>query len=359
MAETYTNEGFLYINNVPVQQEQFIKGRIIDSDNTLVCPGEIIPQLVDEYTEIIHEEIQYYSPIIKGTRVRIYYYNSYWHISTVNKIYPSTIKQDLFIEQINSDDLDIDNVYYAVITDEDIIILTYITEKNAPVLAIPDLDIDHAFKHHMAIKPFDITQEKLQEMIKKLHTHQQNRYGITLFIQNKTPIELWSKEYHVIKSMEKPDHVSIYKYYFQVLGGALPSVALAPHPRTLTRDIRTVVDGAYGGEGQVQQMAEPPVLSHGGEGAEPPAYGGEGAEPPAEPPYMYDINQFITYYPEHKKNCDRITQKIEEFALQRMNASSDDIEKQKLLNIQYLLSLDIENSLSLISPMPSRRNSII
>jgi hypothetical protein len=332
MAETYTNEGFLYINNVPVQQEQFIKGRIVDSDNTLVCPGEIIPQLVDEYTEIIHEEIQYYSPIIKGTRVRIYYYNSYWHISTVNKIYPSTIKQDLFIEQINSDDLDIDNVYYAVITDEDIIILTYITEKNAPVLAIPDLDIDHAFKHHMAIKPFDITEKKLHDMIKKLHTHQENRYGITLFIQNKTPIELWSKEYHIIKSMEKPDHVSIYTYYFQCLQGALPG-ALPPHPRTLTdalhtltEDIRTVGDGA-----------------HGGVGAEPPC----------------DINQFITYYPEHKENCDRITQKIEEFALQRMNASSDDIEKQKLLNIQYLLSLDIENSLSLISPMPSRRNSII
>ena len=351
MAETYTNEGFLYINNIPVQkadkEEQFIKGRIVDSDNTLICPGEIIPQLVDEYTEIIHEEIQYYSPIIKGTRVRVYYYNSYWHISTVNKIYPTTIKQDLFIEQINSDDLDIDNVYYAVITDEDIIILTYITEKNAPVLAIPDLDIDHAFKHHMAIKPFDITQKKLQEMIKKLHTHQENRYGITLFIQNKTPIELWSKEYHIIKSMEKPDHVSIYKYYFQVLGGALPSVALAPHPRMLTEDIRTVVDdgdsSAHGGEGQVQQMAEPPVLSHGGEGAAPPS----------------DINQFIIYYPEHKENCDRITQKIEEYALHRINAASDDIEKQKLLNIQYLLSLDIENSLSLISPMPSRRNSII
>ena len=85
--------------------------------------------------------------------------------------------------------------------------------------------------------------------------------------------------------------------------------------------------------------------------------GGEGAEPPAEPPC--DINQFITYYPEHKETCDRITQKIKEYALHRINTASDNIEEQKLLNIQYLLSLDIENSLSLISPMPSRRNSII
>lgn len=341
MSETYVNEGFLYIranemgaNEMganEINQEQFIKGRIIDSDNTLVCPGEIIPQLEDFPP---HNEIQYYSPILKGRRVRIYYYNSYWHISTVNKIYPTTIKNDLFIEQVNSDLLDINKVYYATYTDEDILILTYLTEKKAPALHIPDLQIDHAFKHHLPLIPFDITQEELEQMIKTLqmkwvqaHTH---IYGITLFTHNGNPYEVWSKQYHIIKAMEKPDNVSIYDYYFHCLN-KYPLGAELPNPQEVS-------------------IIDPFAIEYGGLGAEPPSYEQFISS------VMCDINEFIIYYPEHKEKCDRITQKIEEYVLNKIINNSNE---QKIATIKYLLSLDIENSISLISPMPSRRNSFI
>ena len=62
---------------------------------------------------------------------------------------------------------------------------------------------------------------------------------------------------------------------------------------------------------------------------------------------LCDINEFTIIFPEHKEKCDSITKKIDEYCLSEIS------------KLKYLLSLNIEDSISLISPMPSRKNSII
>ena len=269
MPASYTNEGFLFINNNVTDNTPFITGRIIDSDDELICPGEIMPHINPEtYTDIL-----YYTPIVRGTRVRIYWYNTYWHISTVNQIYLS-LYDKLLNEQVNTDLLDQDNVYYAVIL-EDCIMLTYVTEKKAPTLHIPQLEHDLAFSHHMQLSPFDNDKDKsnLQKMIKTLQIEKEYNadYGLTLFKQDGTQIEIWSKQYYLIKSMEKPDNVSIYNYYFYCLN---------------TYCITTEEYDDF----EIVMIR-----------------------------LLCDINEFTIYFPEHKEKCASITKKIEEYILDDSN----------------------------------------
>ena len=70
---------------------------------------------------------------------------------------------------------------------------------------------------------------------------------------------------------------------------------------------------------------------------------------------LCDINEFTIYFPEHKEKCDSITKKIEEY----ITGDSYQTNKQKIDKLNYLLSLDIDYAISLISPMPSRRNSVV
>jgi hypothetical protein len=299
MATTisYKNEGFLYIAQNKHETKPFIKGHIIDTNNKLICPGEIVPTLINpEYEEL--GEIKFYTPLLKGTSIRIYWYNDVWEVSTIDEIYPlvDTITNMAINEQVHSDLLDKNKVYYATITDNGTtIILKYTTEKSAPELHLPHINNDLAFTHHIPLIPFDIEPFELQHMMKTLYIDE--IYGLVLFKPNGEQIELWSKYYYILKSMEKPDNVSIYTYYFNCLN-------------------------TYALEEKDEFEI---IMIH----------------------LLCDINEFTIIFPEHKEKCDSITKKIDEYCLSEIS------------KLKYLLSLNIEDSISLISPMPSRKNSII
>jgi len=313
---TYKNEGFLFINNDETENRTFIKSRIIDTADELICPGDIIPSIMECTTDIIPSlfEFEYYTPIIKGIRVRLYWYNSTWHISTSTKIYPSTININTFDNQIIYELLDKSKVYYAIITDTDKIILTYITEKKSPTLHAPMIEHDLAFTYHIPLLPYTISPYELEHMVKTLKIGEQYNaeYGLVLFKKDGSQVEVWSKIYYLIKAMEKPDKVSIYKYYFDCLN----TYAIEEND-----DCEIIIINL-----------------------------------------LFDINEFIIYYPEHKKTCDTITQKIIDYISDAYNSNSNDDNEEnsnKIKKLNYLLSLSVENAITLISPMPSRRNSIV
>jgi hypothetical protein len=144
------NEGFLYID---IQNEDSLKkGQIFNMDRQVICPGEIVPWQID--AELFHTEyaarLCYYTPELKGYPVRIYYDGfCRFNISTGTRIYPDHLP--LFIDQqLNYHLLDKTKCYYAIVTDERII-LTHIMNPVNPVLSIPDLTEDMAFEHHMEL----------------------------------------------------------------------------------------------------------------------------------------------------------------------------------------------------------------
>ena len=321
-STTYKNEGFLYIQqndtntNTDTNTKPFTKGHIIDTMDHLICPGEIIPTLINpDYEEIVADlkEIQFYTPLLKGINIRIYWCNEAWNVSTVNEIITNIAINEIN-EEVNLDLLDRAKVYYATVTENNTtIVLRYIAEKKAPELALPQLDHDLAFTHHIPLIPFTIKPSELQQMMKTLHYNVDNssnsnsnssnssNYGLVLFKQNGEQIELWNKHYYILKSMEKPDKVSIYTYYFYCLN-------------------------KYAVEEEDDFEI---IMIH----------------------LLCDINEFTILFPEHKEKCDSITKKIEEYCWHGQQAP--------IKNLKYLLSLDIEDAITLISPMPSRRNSFV
>jgi hypothetical protein len=157
----YVNEGFLFINtNVNESNKSFEIGKIIDIDGNLVCLGEIIyNNSRKEFLECVKKKyITHYSPLYKGTRIRIYWYNDKFNMSTINQIYPE-IDFSNYVNQINFDLLDKNICYYAILNDDlNTIILTYMVEmtkkikkKNECNLKIPLLSEDLAFENHLEI----------------------------------------------------------------------------------------------------------------------------------------------------------------------------------------------------------------
>jgi len=326
MATTnYKNEGFLYIASAAgisaagtnavgtnaagtsaAGTKPFTTGHIVDTYNNLICPGELPTLLNPDYEDIEDQlsEIKFYTPLLRGIRVRLYWYSDGWELSTLNEIYPiiDTETTRAINTQINADLLDKSQVYYATITKENTIVLNYTTEKSAPELTLPQLDHDLAFTYHMPLIPFTVGHD-VKKMMKTLEMEQD--YGIVLFKQDGSQIELWNKHYYIMKSMEKPDHVSIYTYYFHCLN-------------------------KYAIEDKDDFEI---IMIH----------------------LLCDINEFTIYFPGYKEKCDSITKKIEEY----ITGDSYQTNKQKIDKLNYLLSLDIEYAISLISPMPSRRNSVV
>ena len=97
MATTnYKNEGFLYINvstdanAVGANAKPFTMGHIVDTYNNLICPGELPRLLNPDYEDIEDQlfEIKFYTPLLPGIRVRLYWYSDGWELSTINEIYP-------------------------------------------------------------------------------------------------------------------------------------------------------------------------------------------------------------------------------------------------------------------------------
>jgi hypothetical protein len=136
--EGYNNEGFLYINHTST--ETFKKGEILDSDGNRICLGEIEPYIaspLDENYQDYMRELIYWTPLLRGIRIRIYWYAEAgeFNISTAGKIYPKN--SILFMhplkinEQINFDELDQSMCYYAIIErTTKKIILTHIVKNS-------------------------------------------------------------------------------------------------------------------------------------------------------------------------------------------------------------------------------------
>ena len=334
MATTnYKNEGFLYIangvgtntngvdtNEVDTNAKPFIMGHIVDTYGNLICPGEI-PRLINPDMENQLSEIKFYTPLLRGIRIRLYWYSDGWEISTINEIYPIIDAETTAAinAQINADLLDTNQVYYATITNETTIILNYTTEKSAPELTIPQLDHDLAFTYHMPLIPFTLGND-VKKMMKTLEIEQD--YGIILFKQDGSQIELWNKHYYIMKSMEKPDHVSIYTYYFHCL-----------NKYAIEDEDEDEVEHEDEHDDKVEYNDFEIIMIH----------------------LLCDINEFTIYFPEHREKCDSITKKIEEY----ITGDAYQTNKQKIDKLNYLLSLDVDYAISLISPMPSRRNSVV
>lgn len=198
--KTVDNEAFLYIDNTfhdiqelssasSVLLTNFNKGLIMDINNNTVCPGEKIPIMDYELFEKDKNQIQYYTPLLKGKKVRFYKIHNNLSldsllnqnkdhqnkdeiiqnsttvvmISQENHIYANMdelmISESEILSQVNYSLLENNTCYYATIVQDEEnenhkkIILTYVTNIHTPTLEIPFLKFkdNGAFKHHLEL----------------------------------------------------------------------------------------------------------------------------------------------------------------------------------------------------------------
>lgn len=249
----YDNEGFLYINNCGDDcNKTFEKGKIIDIDGNIICPGVIVPSYsLNEFTSRTND-IMYYSQIIRGRMIRIYWYDSncngngngndngdtgIFNISREYRIYPN-LKLDKYKKQINFDLLEKSKCYYAILTDTKII-LTHIIDNNnihsLPELTIPELNEDLAFENHIELLP---CPEPLLTM--KSINSQEN--GLIFYCKDGTHFEFANLIYSQILSMKKPYYIPTYKYYIMSLNQYPIGETFAEYFNDLEYDIRKYLE---------------------------------------------------------------------------------------------------------------------
>jgi hypothetical protein len=322
-----SNNGFLCINIK--DKESYTYGEITDCDDNLVCGGVIMPKYNPEKEELISylPDLKYYSPVLRGKELRLYKYGGYIQISSVEEIYPEKYLKmmetsGIYKGQIDYDLIKDDYVYYFVMTPTELV-LTHL----APIYAdhfsgieenIRLVDEDQAFIHHLPYNIFsdEVTLEDLNILLDEYVSFEN---GINLYQVYYFPsyIQIWSKSYSLYKSFEKPDGLSIYKYYFMTLN-------------KYYKDINNVIED----DDQLLGI-------------------GFKTDSDSDSDYDYwssllcDINSFVKYYPEYEIECSKITNGLMEYV-------GNDIKK-----LDYLMSLDYNEALGLITPIPSRRGSFI
>jgi len=252
--ETYYNEGFMYINIK--SNETFIKGEIRTIENKIICPGEIvsivnpISELNKEFdfeknivftNEKCLENIKYYTPLIRGTKIRIYWDNNCkkYNISTEGCIYThfNDYENNSYFfnkHNINNDLLDKNKCYYCILErDLNKLYLRYITDIKKPILSLPIMiNDDLAFENHIELYEFNHTyfeKEKIYHMyhmynkMDKSNSIDDNYYkniknnGILCFMEDGMQIEYRTFKYNTICSIEKPDYLSPHLYYIYFL----------------------------------------------------------------------------------------------------------------------------------------------
>ena len=241
--EGFDNEAFLYIDNR--NETTFKKGLICDSDGQLVCIGEIVPLFIDEDFDSYAKDIVSWTPIIRGIKIRIYYYEDAgeFNISSVGKIFPNEttllVNKKEIEEQINFELLDKTMCYYAIIErSTGNVILTHIVKNSIKTNAISLNDIivneDKAFNYHLYLFPIarglanaekaeaeeahayaGALENELELEVFKLRDEERYKreYGI-LFIRNDgQTIICKNKKYDKICMLEKPEHIRFVDYY--------------------------------------------------------------------------------------------------------------------------------------------------
>ena len=225
--EGYNNEGFLYINHTAT--ETFKKGEILDSDGNLICLGEIEPLIaspLDENYQDYMRELIYWTPLIRGIRIRIYWYAEAgeFNISTTGKIYPKN--SILFMhplkinEQINFDELDQSMCYYAIIErTTKKVILTHIVKnsKETTDLAlynVVQVEKDTAFQHHLPLRVLPNESITEQEII--IEKNKQEN-GFLIIRKDGQSIQFFNNHYSNVYMLEKPDYIDYVDYYVYAL----------------------------------------------------------------------------------------------------------------------------------------------
>ena len=233
--EGYDNEAFLYNDNK--NEKMFKKGLICDSDGNLICIGEIVPMFMDEDFDSYAKDIVYWTPLIRGVKIRIYWYDDAYeyNISSVGRIFPDEttllVNKKEIEEQINFELLDKTMCYYAIIErTTGNVILTHIVKNSMETLNISLNDIlivneDKAFRYHLYLFPIINALanadevENIEKAVFKLRDEERYKreYGI-LFIRNDgQSIICKNKKYDKICMLEKPEHIRFVDYYVYAL----------------------------------------------------------------------------------------------------------------------------------------------
>lgn len=247
--EHYDNEGFLYINKRST--ETFIKSEIRDINNTLICPGVIIP-IINPIHEANREEfdgvkhlasiesllphITHYYPLQKGKKIRIYWdqINKLFMVSTEHIIYTYN-NLDFYLDTVNFDLLDKQLCYYATVsTTEQKLILTNIVNKAHPdLLASYDIYEDLAFVHHIdrelvkrnvdSLTVINIINEQLNQF----------EYGVLFMLDDGRQAEYRNSKYNYYCMLEKPESMSIYIYFTLALNRHAEGATFADYFKSL------------------------------------------------------------------------------------------------------------------------------
>ena len=243
--EGFDNEAFLYIDNK--SEAMFKKGLICNSDGELVCIGEIANLFTDEDFDSYAKDIVYWTPIIRGIKIRIYYYEDAgeFNISSVGKIFPNEtillVNKKEIEEQINFELLDKTMCYYAIIErSTGNLILTHIVKNSIETNTISLNDVivineDKAFKYHLYLFPItnalaneveaneveanEVESNAVALEVFKLRDEERYKreYGI-LFIRNDgQTIICKNKKYDKVCMLEKPEHIRFVDYYVYAL----------------------------------------------------------------------------------------------------------------------------------------------
>jgi hypothetical protein len=232
--EHYDNEGFFYLNKHST--ETFIKGEIRDINNTLICPGVIVPIInpiyeanheafTDDNTQLVSMEsclpyITHFYPLQKGKKIRIYWNhnNDMFMVSTEHKIYTYS-DPDFYLDTVNFDLLDKQLCYYAIASStEQKLILTNIVQKTQPdLLTSYDIYEDLAFAHHIGkeLVKCEVDTLTVIKIIDEQLNHFEN--GVLFILDDGRQVEYRNQKYSYYCMLEKPETMSIYIYFILAL----------------------------------------------------------------------------------------------------------------------------------------------
>ena len=321
-----SNNGFLCINT---NKDTLNYGEITDCDDNLVCPGIIMPKYNPEKDELVSylPDMKYYSQVLKGKELRLYKYNGYIQVSSHEEIYPEKYLKMLEVYNIYGGQIDYDlikdeYVYYFVMTPTELV-LTHIRliNNDCDVVNIEEnirlIDEDLAFMHHLPYNMFsgEVTMEDINVLLEEYVSYEN---GINLY-SSENYIQIWSNNYCLYKSYEKSDGLSIYNYYFMCLNKYYKGT---PGSFQTSSNYNIVEDDDQLLGGVLEVTINWTNL-------------------------LFDIDNFVKYYPEYNIEINKMTNGLKEYV-------GNSIQK-----LDYLLGLDYNEALGLITPMPSRRGSFI
>jgi hypothetical protein len=212
------SEGFLYINNTYETCDDtatFKIGEITDTNGSIICPGEIVSIMDYEEFESNKKLITHYSSVLKGKKIRIYMVDDDVMISRECEIYPDQLISESEIKnQINFELLDKKMCYYATIVSENNkIILTYMTEILNPKLENIDLSHDLAFMNHLPI--YKCENDSAMETFRTKMNKEEN--GLIFYKNDGQRFEFWEPIYSSIKCQERPYNINPCDYYVLLL----------------------------------------------------------------------------------------------------------------------------------------------